>query len=493
MRPKITIIGAGPGGLTSGILLQKRGFDVTIYEKNSRPGGRNQAIKLGDYTFDTGPTFLMMKNFLDEIFSETGRDINDYLEFYDLEPLYTMTFNDKVITHYKNRTKMKAEIEQHFPGESVGYERLMMIEKKRYRRLYPCLQRDYSSPKRMLEPETLYALPYLQLHKTMHQALGSYFQSEDLKIAFTSQAKYFGMSPWSCPALFTMITYLEHEYGLFHVKGGLNQIPQAMANILVEEGGKIVYDTTVKELITNFGEALGVVLNNGEKIYSEDVLINSDFAYTFSDLYKDSKKWPPNKLKAMDYSCSTFMLYLGLDKIYDLPHHSIYLADDYKANVDDINVYRRVRNDFSIYIQNASITDPTLAPEGHSSLYVLVPITNLKSGINWDTFKRTFRQNVIEALKIRVGIDDVEAHIKEEKIITPKDWLIDYNLLFGATFSLSHGVNQMLYYRPHNRFEELENCYLVGGGTHPGSSLPSIYESGRISAKMICKKHGIKY
>ncbi len=493
MRPKITIIGAGPGGLTAGILLQNRGFDVTIYEKDSQPGGRNQAIQLGEYTFDTGPTFLMMKFFLDEIFKESGRDINDYLEFYDLEPLYTLVFKDKTMVHYKDKIKMKAEIEKYFPGESDGYDSLMEYEEERYRRLYPCLKKDYSYPQRMVEPDILYAFPYLQLHKTMHQALGSYFQSEDLKIAFTFQAKYLGMSPWSCPALFTMVPYIEHEYGIYHVKGGLNKISQAMAKVFVEDGGTIIYNTPVKKLITNFGEVLGVMLDNCEKVYSEDVIINSDFAYSLSNLYKDSRKWSPQKLKSKDYSCSTFMMYLGLDKKYDLPHHSIYFADDYKNNIDDISIYRRIGRDFSIYVQNASVTDPTLAPEGHSSLYILVPITNLKSGINWKEFTPQFKDMVMDVLKEKVGLSDIEEHIKQEKVISPQDWNDDYNVYLGATFNLGHGVNQMLYFRPHNRFEELENCFLVGGGTHPGSGLPTIYESGRISAKMICKKHGIKY
>lgn len=493
MRPKITIIGAGPGGLTAGILLQKRGFEVTIYEKDGGPGGRNQAIELGDYRFDTGPTFLMMKYFLDEIFTETGRDINDYLDFYDLEPLYTLVFKDKKMVHYKDKSKMKAEIEEYFPGESEGYDRLMEYEKERYSRLYPCLKKDYSYLKRMVEPDILYAFPYLQLHKTMYQALGTYFHSEDLKLAFTFQAKYLGMSPWSCPALFTMVPYIEHEYGIYHVKGGLNKISHAMAKVFAEEGGTIVYNTPVKELITNFGQALGVVLENCEKVYSDDVVINSDFAYSFSNLYKDSSKWSPKKLKGKEYSCSTFMLYLGLDKKYDLPHHSIYFADDYKANIDDISLYRKVGEDFSVYIQNASVTDPTLAPEGHSTIYILVPITNLKSGVDWTSFGSEFRDKVMAVLKDKVGLTDIEDHIKEEKVITPQDWSRDYNVFLGATFNLGHGINQMLYFRPHNRFEELENCFLVGGGTHPGSGLPTIYESGRISAKMICKKHGIKY
>lgn len=252
------------------------------------------------------------------------------------------------------------------------------------------------------------------------------------------------MSPWSCPALFTMVPYIEHEFGVYHVEGGLHKISEVMANIFEEDGGVIVYKTPVKELITNFGEVLGVVLENMEKVYSDNVVVNSDFAYSFSNLYKDSKHWSPSKLKGKDYSCSTFMLYLGLDKLYDLPHHTIYFADNYKANMDDINIYGRISDDFSVYVQNASITDPTLAPKGHSTLYVLVPVANLKSGVDWKKLAPEFRNKVISVLKTKAGLTDIEEHIKVEKMISPRDWLKDYNVYHGATFNLGHGVFQML-------------------------------------------------
>ncbi len=491
--PKITIIGAGPGGLTSAILLQHRGFDVTIYEKDSIPGGRNQAIQLGDYTFDTGPTFLMMKFFLEEIFQETGRDIEDYLKFYDLNPLYRLVFKDKEMQHYREAEKMKAEIENLFPGESSGYDKLMDYESRRYQRLYPCLKKDYSYAKRMVESDLLHALPYLQLTKTMFGALGSYFDSDDLKIAFTFQAKYLGMSPWNCPALFTMVPYIEHEYGIYHVEGGLNKISSAMAKVFEEDGGVIHYNTKVAKLVTDGKKTKGVELENGEIIESDVVIINSDFAHTFSNIYKQSKKYSPKKLKGMKYSCSTFMMYLGIDKIYDIPHHNVYFADDYKANIDDITEYKRLGEDFSFYVQNASITDDTLAPQGHSTIYVLVPIANNKSGIKWDEIKEKYRNEVLDKLKNRAGLEDIEDHIVEEKLITPLDWERNYNVHFGATFNLGHNVSQMLYFRPHNKFSDLDNCYLVGGGTHPGSGLPTIYESGRISARLICEQYSKKY
>ncbi len=187
------------------------------------------------------------------------------------------------------------------------------------------------------------------------------------------------------------------------------------------------------------------------------------------------------------------MLYLGLDKVYDIPHHNVFFADDYKTNVEDIFVRRVLSKDFSFYIQNASITDPTLAPEGKSALYVLVPAPNNRGGINWEAEKAGFRNRLLDRIQKRTELKDIRQHIVVEKMITPADWESEYNVCVGATFNLKHNWSQMLYFRPRNQFEEFENCFLTGGGTHPGSGLPTIYESARISANLLCKKHGIAF
>jgi phytoene desaturase len=187
------------------------------------------------------------------------------------------------------------------------------------------------------------------------------------------------------------------------------------------------------------------------------------------------------------------MLYLGVKKEFkDTAHHSIIFAKNYKRNVDEITKGMILSEDFSFYVQNASVTDKTLAPKGKSTIYVLVPVPNNKSRIDWDNDKHIFRNRVIEALEMRGGYQGLRENIEEEKIITPKDWKAEHSVYLGATFNLAHNVGQMLYFRPHNEFEEFRNCYLVGGGTHPGSGLPTIYESGRISAELIMKKDGIE-
>jgi phytoene desaturase len=200
------------------------------------------------------------------------------------------------------------------------------------------------------------------------------------------------------------------------------------------------------------------------------------------------RKWAPEKLRKKKYSCSTFMLYLGVDKKYDEPHHNIIFANDYKENVKDIISRGRLSEDMSVYVRNASVTDPSLAPAGHSALYVLVPTTNTGSGVSWDeAATKSYRDKVVKRIMERTSMTDLDKHITCEKIITPAEWQDQRHLFLGATFNLGHTITQMLYLRPRNKFEEVNHCYLVGGGTHPGSGLPTIYESARISADLIGK------
>ncbi|MFC1608125.1 phytoene desaturase family protein [Candidatus Latescibacterota bacterium] len=496
MKKHVIVVGAGPGGLTSAMILAHRGFDVTIFEKAPVVGGRNAPLTIGDFTFDTGPTFLMMSYILKEMFEETGRNIEDYLKFTSLDPLYRLKFEDFEFSPSPDADKTREQIFRLFPGNEAGFSKFLKRERARYEHLFPCLQKDYHSYKAYLDPIFIKALPHLGLGKSIFDNLASYFTPDDLKICFTFQSKYLGMSPWDCPALFTMLPFIEYEYGIYHVEGGLNAISLAMAKVVKEEGGKINTNTAVKRIIVENRKACGVKLENGEKITCDDVFINADFGYAASELFEPGlmKKYTDNKLKNMRFSCSTFMLYLAVDRKYDnLPHHSILFAQDYKKNVEQITKTLALPEDPSIYIQNASVTDSTLAPEGHSTIYILVPMMNTTSAEPWEDIVSSYREKVIDLADKRGGFTGLADHIVGEKIITPRNWESDYNIFNGATFNLAHNFSQLLSLRPKNRFEEFAHCYLVGGGTHPGSGLPTIYESGRISSNSMCDYYGIPY
>lgn len=494
MSKHIAIIGAGPGGLTAAMILARRGLRVTVFEKGAEVGGRNGELRLGDYRFDLGPTFLMMKFLLDEMFEEAGRSSEQYLKFLRLEPMYRLIFDDCEVCPTSDPAKMRAEVERVFPGQGAGLDKFFQRETVRYQRMYPCLQKDYGRLKALVEEPFLRALPHLSLTQTMYQVLGNYFEPEKLRLSFTFQSKYLGMSPWNCPGAFTMIPFVEYAHGIYHVMGGLSEISRAMERVAREHGADIRLRTPVKKVLVEKGAARGVELADGEKVAADDVFINADFAHAMTTLFDPEvlRKYTRPKLEKREFSCSTFMLYLGLDKLYPAEHHTIVFAKNYKQNLDDISRLKKLSDEPSFYVRNASINDPALAPSGHSALYVLVPVPNNSSGIDWAKESAPFRERVLDAMERRMRLRDLRPHIRAEKIITPADWQ-NAGVFFGATFNLAHTLTQMLYLRPHNQFEEIANCYLVGGGTHPGSGLPTIYESARISANLLCKKHGIPY
>jgi len=491
-KKKVVVVGAGPGGLTAGMLLASRGYDVEIFEKEPCVGGRNARLSLGEFHFDLGPTFLMMRFILDEVFQLAGREAKDYLEIKRLDPLYRLKFGSgRELLVTSDSAEMKRRIEELYPGDGAGMDKYLAYEPEKYRRLVPCLQVPYDSPLDYLRPKVLQAVPYLDVHLSLYQHLGRYFKHEETKLSFTFQAKYLGMSPWKCPGLFSLISFIEHDGGIHHPIGGLNRISVAMAKVVEEERGRIHLSTPVREVIVRDGKAVGVRLESGDEVRADHVVVNADFGHAVHHLFprQHLKRWTPEKLERKSFSCSTFMLYLGVDKVYrELSHHNIFFAPDYKRNVDEISERLELSQDPSVYVQNACVTDPTLAPEGQSTLYVLVPIANNRSNIPWASVQQSYREKVLDILETRAGLSDVREHIVAERVITPLEWESPRAVYRGAVFNLGHNVSQMLYLRPHNRFEEIDGCYLVGGGTHPGSGLPTIYESGRISAGLIMKR-----
>lgn len=496
MDKKVIIVGAGPGGLTAGMLLASKGYMVDIYEKQNEVGGRNSFFRLGNYVFDIGPTFFMMKDVLEAVFEKSGKKLEDFVEVIRLDPMYRLKFADgKELYPSPDKAKMKETMEKFCPGSFNGYLKYLEKEKKKYDKLLPCLSIPYGKLSDFFSMHLIKALPYLDAHTSLYGVLSRYFDDPDTRIAFTFQAKYIGMSPWTAPGTFSIISYIEHGGGIYHITGGLNRLSHGMAEAIKQLGGKIHLSSPVKKLIVENGKATGVELSGGRIEKADHVVINEDFAYAMREIVskENRKKWTDENLASKGYSCSTFMLYLGVKKEYkDIAHHSIIFAKDYKKNVDEITEEMKLSDDFSFYVQNASVTDKTLAPEGKTALYVLVPVPNNKSKIDWEKEKKPLRDRVIEALETRGGYEGIRDHIEEEKVITPADWENSHSVYLGATFNLAHNVGQMLYFRPHNEFEEFKNCYLVGGGTHPGSGLPTIYESGRISAEIIMKKDGIK-
>ena len=335
-------------------------------------------------------------------------------------------------------------------------------------------------------------LSRLRPHRSVDSDLGTYFRDERIRLAFSFQSKYLGMSPFRCPSLFTILSFMEYEFGVYHPRGGTGAVMAAMARVARDLGVKIQLGEPVEEVLFEGRRAVGVRTRGEAKRY-DALVINADFAQTMTKLVPDSirRRWSDRKIATKKFSCSTFMMYLGIEgDVPGLSHHTIYLADDYRRNIAEIEAGEAPRRP-SFYVQNACVTDPALAPPGHSTLYVLVPVGHrIGDGVDWAAETARYRALTLQRLE-RIGIPDIEKRIRFEKILTPQGWEDDLQIYRGATFNLAHNLGQMLHFRPRNRFEDLDGVYLVGGGTHPGSGLPVIFESARITSRLMAEDLGL--
>ena len=470
------------------MLLAKAGLDVTILEKQPHVGGRTSAITGDGFHFDLGPTFFIYPQVLREIFCEVGRDLFQEVPLTKLDPQYRIVFGaGGELNATPNLDRMVAEISRLSPADAANFGRFMAYNRVKLAKFAPCLQTPFPGWKSLLSPRLLALLPMLKPWKSLHDELAGYFQDPRLQLAFTFQSKYLGMSPFQCPSLFSILSFLEYEHGIWHPTGGCNSLTREMARVATELGARIQFNTPVQEIVFEGRRAVGVRTANGE-LRADAVVMNADFGHGLTRLVPNHlrRRWSDKTIARKDFSCSTFMLYLGVEGRFDhLAHHNIYIAKDYRSNLEEIERLHVLSADPSFYVENPIRTDATMAPPGHSALYVLLPVTHQHPNVDWNVERARFRALALRQL-VKIGLPaDLEKRIRFERVVTPTDWESKLDIYRGATFNLAHNFRQMLHLRPQNRFEEFDRMYLVGGGTHPGSGLPVIFESARISSRLL--------
>ena len=494
MTRTVNIIGAGPGGLASAMLLAKAGLRVRVLERMSVPGGRTSTITSPEgFKFDLGPTFFLYPRVLEEIFSACGFDLRREVEMVRLDPQYRLMFGaGGELLCTPDVARMEAEVTRLSPQDHGAFTRFMEQTREKFVRFAPFLEQPFESWRDLASPDLLKLMPILKPWKSLDAELGTFFSDERIRLAFTFQSKYLGMSPFRCPSLFSILSFLEYEHGVFHPIGGCGAVSEAMARLAQQMGVEIRYDEPVEAMQFEGRRITGVRTPQGE--YPADAtVVNADFARSMTRLVPDRlrRRWNDKRISAKRFSCSTFMLYLGIDGRYDdIPHHTIYLSENYRDNLADIETRHVLSRDPSMYVQNACVTDPTLAPPGMSTLYLLIPVTHRHPNVDWSREAPRFREVALDQFE-RIGIRGVRERIRYERMLTPDDWQDGYEIYRGATFNLSHDLTQMLHMRPHNRFEDVERMYLVGGGTHPGSGLPVIYSSARITTDLLLQDLGV--
>jgi phytoene desaturase len=491
---RVVIVGAGPGGLASAMLLAASGVDVTIVEKRDHVGGRTSTFEQDGFKFDYGPTFFLYPRVLREIFAAAGYSLDREVPMVRLDPQYRLIFGQGgELLATGDTARMESAIAKLCPADAKNFSRYMRDNRDKLQRFLPFLESPFESVRDLLKPEMLKLLPILAPWRSLDDELKRYFSDERIRLGFSFQSKYLGMSPFSCPGLFSILSFLEYEYGVFHPIGGCGSITKTMARICEEMGVRILTGESV-EAITFAGRKATGIRTAKRKLDADAVVMNAEFAEAARKLIPRElrTRWSDDRIAKKTHSCSTFMLYLGIEGRYDnAAHHTIYLSKDYRGNLHDIEHGHRLSTDPSIYVQNASVSDETLAPKGMSSLYVLAPVTHGCDGVNWEREAAPFREQVLDQMA-NLGMGDVRERIRTERVLTPANWAAEFALHRGSTFSMAHSLRQMLHLRPHNRFEETEGVYLAGGGTHPGSGLPVIFESARISAKLMLEDLGVR-
>ncbi len=488
----VIIVGAGPGGLSCAMLLAKAGVKVTILEKTGEVGGRTKVFEKDGYKFDNGPTFFHYPEIAEEIFDALGLDAHEELGLIPLDPNYRLVFGAGGSLNANTDLDDMTEQIRELCGEknASGFRRYIEDNRTKMTLSKNCLNAPWRGPMDLMNRRALRVARVLRPWRSVASDLSRLFPDERMQLAMSFQTKYLGMSPFHAPSLFTILAYLEYEHGVFHTKGGLGTITHRMGEIARDLGVDIRLNEPVSEFLFEGKTVVGAKTERGSYT-AERFVMNVDFATGMKGLVPDElrKRWSNKKLDKKSYSCSTYMLYLGVDKVYDTPHHQIYAAKDYQKNLREVTENKVAWEDPSVYVQNACVTDPSMAPEGHSTIYVLVPASTSHPGIDWDEIKHDYMDVILQQME-KLGFSNLKNHIVSQTIVTPDDWA-SRDIYKGAVFNLAHGLDQMLWRRPQNKFEELERLYLVGGGTHPGSGLPTILESGRISAKMICADMGI--
>jgi phytoene desaturase len=515
--PSIAVIGAGPGGLAAAMLLAASGARVTVYEAQDCVGGRSSRLTLDaddgrTFHFDTGPTFFLMPYVLEEIFEATGRDLHDYADLRPLEPMYRLLIGRQdapgkgqppwQVDATSDLDLMASRLAEIDPRDGANFRRFIADNRSKLAAAEPILRRPVRSLFDFVKPDAMLAGPHIKPHHTVQTLLSKYFSHPAVQLAVSFQSKYLGMSPYECPSLFTILPFIEYEYGIWHPIGGCNALMSAMAEACREMSVDVRCSSPVEAIVFDESSAkpraTGVVVG-GQQFDHDHVVVNADASWAMKSLIpetlraRNGARYTNDNVDAKRYSCSTYMMYLGVEGEIDLPHHTIFVSERYRENLDDIASGSRLTPDASMYVCNPSPVDPTLAPEGDSSVYILLPTSNLKQGgSDWASRDGDARELVMSQLERRFGVGDIRERIVAERRYTPDDWR-SMNINFGATFNLAHNLGQMLHKRPHHKLQGFEGLWLVGGGTHPGSGLPVIFLSSQITSRLLCEEAGLRY
>lgn len=487
MKKNVIVIGAGIGGITAATHLARAGFHVQVVEKNPRPGGRCDRFSHQGHHFDTGPTLFVMPLLYQAEFAALGANMSEVLDLKRVDPTYHLIFDDgSQLALTSDMKALQEQLERIEPGSFQGFLRYVQEGDRHYHlAMEKLVNRDFRTAGSFFNLQNLPLVRDLRPLVPHYQNMSAYFDEPRLKAAFTFQDVYMGLSPFEAPATFSMMPYTELAHGVWYPKGGMYSVVEALMDIARAAGVKFSFNTSVKQVDVNGSYSRGVRLANGESLSADILLANADLPYVYNKLLPGNRL--SEKMANKRFSCSVISFFWGVDKPYEtLPPHTLFLAENYKQNFDQIIHELTLPENPSLYIHAPARLDPNMAPEGQETLTAIVPVGHLgvHNDREWRDIRDRARQEVFRRLAL-LNIHDLDEHIKFEVNYTPLSWRKRYNLMKGATHGLCHNLTQLGYFRPANRHPHYHNLYFTGASTHPGTGMPTAFVSGRLAAERI--------
>jgi phytoene desaturase len=485
---QVAIIGSGFGGIATAIRLQAAGIKTKIFEKRDAPGGRAYVYRDKGFTFDAGPTVITAPECLEELFQITGRQMKDYVQMMPVMPFYRLLFDDGYVFDYSNEDKsLLSQIEAKNPADLIGYKKFLAYSKEVFDEGYTKLA---AKPFLHLWDMVRCGPQLIRLgaHRSVYSMVAKFIKDDHLRQAFSFHSLLVGGNPFKTSSIYTLIHYLERNWGVFFPKGGTGALVQGLLKYYQELGGEIECNAEIDEVLTENHQVTGVRTKSGGVYKCDAVVSNGDVMHTYKDLLRSESKARPQEksLSKKDFSMSLFLIYFGTDiKFPKLSHHNVMFGPRYKGLLNDIFNKGILPEDFSLYLHNPSMTDPDLAPPGCESFYVLAPVAHLgKLKVDWKTEAPIYANKIYEYME-KNYMPGLRKHIVTERFFTPDDFETQLNSHLGAAFSLEPTLVQSAYFRLHNRDAKIKGLYFAGAGTHPGAGVPGVVNSAKATAGLV--------
>ena len=476
MSDRAVVIGSGFGGLACAVRLQAAGVEVTLVEKREQLGGRAYQLQDSGYTFDMGPSLITAPEILDSVFRAGGRRFTEYVDLVPLDPYYRIYFHDDShIDYVGDVERMREQMARFNKKDAANLDRFLNT----VRPIYDSVIGDRlgSKPFDTIESMLRFMPRVLKLQAFLPVTtfVNRFFKDFRHRFIFSFHPLFVGGNPFRTPSIYLMIPFLEREGGVWFTRGGMYSVVEALAKLFTELGGTIETSAEVKEILVTDGRATGV--RTTDRDYPADFVVsNADPGHTYRHLVPSGKRrhWSDRRLDRQDWAMSCFLLYIGTRRQYpQLEHHTLILTERYKGLLSDIFDAKTLPDDFSMYLHAPTRTDPSMAPDGGESMYVLVPVANQRSGIDWDEIGPAFTDKVIDFLE-EWGLEDLREEMEVLHSFTPKDFETELNATWGNAFAIGPKLFQTAWFRPQNRSEDIDGLYLVGAGTHPGAGVPGV-------------------